>query len=573
MTSVYGSDLVADVIRSTGAPYIALNPGSSYRGLHDSLVNHLGAEDPEILLCLHEEHAVAIAHGWAKVTGEPLVVALHANVGLMHASMALYNAWCDRVPMLVIGANGPLNATRRRPWIDWIHTSTDLAALVRPFIKWDDQPASVGATLQSLARAWDTTRAYPSAPVLITLDVSVQEEAVAETPRAPRLGGKPVTPVAPPEAVSQAVGLLKAAERPVILVGRVSRDQQDWDDRVRLAEALGARVVTDLKTAGSFPTSHSLHAVGPGYFLGPAGRDAIEQADCILALDWVDLAGTLYQATGRPDDVPLIHATLDHVLHNGWAKDHQERQELDVLLPTSADRAVAQLLAALGGSGDVPVEARGARKTLPPRADDGTPIMLPDVADALRHALAGNPATLVRLPLGWNGGDWDVLGPLDYLGTDGGGGIGAGPGMLIGAALALRGTGRIPIGILGDGDTLMGIQALWTAARSRIAMLAIIANNRSYFNDEVHQERVAKARGRDVSRKGIAQQIDDPAPDLAGLARAQGLDAFGPITTVAELSAVLAEALELVRTGRPVLLDVIVGAGYTPAMSEGLVRD
>src|SRR3954449_2382603 len=158
------SDAVAEMLRALEIPYVALNPGASYRGLHDSLVNHLGNERPQLLLCLHEEHAVAIAHGYAKVTDRPMAVALHSNVGLMHASMALFNAFCDRVPMLVVGATGPLDAARRRPWIDWLHTVTDQAALVRPFLKWDDQPLSVDAAVEALLQAHRLTMSSPRAP-------------------------------------------------------------------------------------------------------------------------------------------------------------------------------------------------------------------------------------------------------------------------------------------------------------------------------------------------------------------------------------------------------------------------
>ena len=160
----YGSDCVAEVIRALGIPFVALNPGASFRGLHDSLVNHLGNRDPQMLLCLHEEHAVAIAHGWAKVTGRPMAVALHSNVGLMHGTMAIYNAWCDRVPMLVIGATGPVDAAKRRPWIDWIHTARDQGALVRNFTKWDDQPASPARPSRPCCAPTCWRRRSPAAP-------------------------------------------------------------------------------------------------------------------------------------------------------------------------------------------------------------------------------------------------------------------------------------------------------------------------------------------------------------------------------------------------------------------------
>src|ERR1700678_482089 len=161
-TMAWSSDAFAELLRRLELPYLSLNPGASYRGLHDSLVNYLGNEAPEMLLCLHEESAVALAHGYAKVTETPMAVALHSNVGLMHATMALFNAFCDRVPMLVLGATGPVDAAQRRPWIDWIHTAADQGALIRAYVKWDDQPASVAAAIESLVRADAVTRAHPS---------------------------------------------------------------------------------------------------------------------------------------------------------------------------------------------------------------------------------------------------------------------------------------------------------------------------------------------------------------------------------------------------------------------------
>ena len=583
MTIAWGSDAFADFLRSTKVPFLALNPGSSYRGFHDSLVNHLDATDPELLLCLHEEHAVAIAHGWAKVTGEPMAVAIHANVGLMHASMALYNAWCDRVPMLVIGANGPLDAEKRRPWIDWIHSTADLPALVRSFIKWDDQPTSVGATLESLARAWDITRAFPQAPTYVALDVTVQEQKLEEPITLPAITvGQPEdTPVASATSVERAVTILRNANNPVILMGRTTRSVDDWNRRIRLAERLNARVVTDLKVGAAFPTEHPLHVTGPGIFLGAEGQEAIRNADCVLALDWVDVAGTVSQADGqRSPSVSrtrrsLISATLDQVLHSGATHDHQARVHPDVLLPTTADLAVAQLLSALGPDARESAWAppRSVRQAPARTTADDSPIQLSELATVLKAALGRDEVSLVRLPLGWNGDDWEFRHPLDYLGSDGGGGIGSGPGMLVGAALALRGTGRLPIAILGDGDFMMGVQALWTAANKKVPMLALIANNRSYFNDELHQERVARERDRDVSRRWIAQRIDGPAPDLAGMARAQGLVGIGPVTSFEELPAVLESAIDRLKKGCAVVVDVVVGAGYSAAMTKGLVRN
>ena len=237
----WGSDALAELLSRLDLPYIALVPGSSYRGLHDSLVNYGGNRDPQMLVCLHEEHAVAVAHGYAKVTGRPMAVAVHSNVGLMHASMAIYNAYCDRVPMLIVGATGPVDAARRRPWIDWIHTSADQGALIRQYSKWDDQPASVAAALDSLARAYTITREAPSAPVYICLDVSLQEQPLPEPPALPdvRRDRSPRSHGPDAAEVDATLELLGAARRPLFLLGRLGRDERDWDLRVALAERYG----------------------------------------------------------------------------------------------------------------------------------------------------------------------------------------------------------------------------------------------------------------------------------------------------------------------------------------------
>src|SRR5438270_9635967 len=214
----WGSDAVALMLRELDLPYVALNPGASYRGLHDSLVNLLGNRDPQMLLCLHEEHAVAIAHGYAKVTGRPMGAIVHSNVGLMHATMAIFNAWCDRAPVVVLGATGPVDAAKRRPWIDWIHTARDQGAIVRNFTKWDDQPASPAATREAMLRAYWLANTAPYGPVYINLDAEMQEAKLPE-PLPPIDIARFIPPVesaAPPAGVAQAAKILKSAKRPLI---------------------------------------------------------------------------------------------------------------------------------------------------------------------------------------------------------------------------------------------------------------------------------------------------------------------------------------------------------------------
>jgi len=551
------SDAIAELLRRLELPYVSLNPGSSYRGLHDSLVNYLGNESPQMIVCLHEEHAVAIAHGYAKVTGRPMAVALHSNVGLMHATMALYNAFCDRVPMVVIGATGPVDAAERRPWIDWIHTAQDQGALVRPYVKWDDQPASLPAALESLVRGHMLTTGYPSAPVYICLDAALQETELESEPLLPDVARHfaPAPPSPSVADVERTAALLRGARRPVILIGRVGRRQDAWDARVRLAEKLGAQVLTDLKVAAGFPTDHPLNPAVPGTFLTASGRELLAGADVVLSLDWVDLGGTLRRAEAS---ARVISCTLDSALHNGWSKDHFSLPAVDVAIGSHPDALVSALEETLRGEAaavsGVPEAAR------PDPEPVGDAIEMHELAGALTAALAGGPSCVVRLPLSWDGADLVAQHPLDYLGQDGGAGLGSGPGMAVGAALALVGHERLAVAVLGDGDLLMGAGALWTAAHYRLPMLVVVANNSSFFNDEVHQERVARRRGRAVENRWIGQAIRDPEPDVAGLARSLGLVGYGPVEDRGALAGTLIEAVRAARGGASVLVDVRVAS-------------
>ena len=319
----FGSDVVADALRALNIPYIAVTPGASYRGLHDSIVNYLGNASPQMLLCVHEEAAVAIGQGYAKVTGTAMAAAVHSNVGLQHATMAVFNAWCDRMPVLILGATGPVDAAKRRPWIDWIHTARDQGALVREYTKWDDQPASPAAAREALLRGTWIANTAPQGPVYVNLDAEMQEAKLAEP--LPAIDAArympPIATAAPADALREAAALLKSAKEVVILAGRASRHDEPWQARIALAEALSASVVTDLKIGASFPTDHPLHAGAP--------RDvtletvpALRTADVILSLDWVDLAGAL-RGLGPAPSAKIIQISLDHRIHNGWSMDYQ----------------------------------------------------------------------------------------------------------------------------------------------------------------------------------------------------------------------------------------------------------
>jgi len=557
----WGSDALAELLSQLGLRYVALVPGSSYRGLHDSLVNYGGNRDPQMLVCLHEEHAIAIAHGYAKVTGRPMAAAVHSNVGLMHATMAIYNAYCDRVPMLVIGATGPVDAAQRRPWIDWIHTSTDQGALIRAYSKWDDQPASVEAALESLASAYSITRAAPSAPTYVCLDVSLQEQPLAMPPEIPdvRRDASPRSHGPDQKAVSTTLEYLGEARRPLFLLGRLGRDEEDWNRRVALAERYGALVVSDLKNGAVFPTGHPLHPNPPGIFLPAASAELIRSADLILSLDWIDLAGTIATAAhgGQPVPARIVSCTTDSALRNGWSKDSFGREPVDLSVPADPDLLVRALL-----ESDAPAKpgewSAQAASPASSGSSSGPDIFMSDLAGALRDALAGAPASLIRIPLGWDGADLEASHPLDYLGQDGGAGIGSGPGMAVGAALALEGSGRLPVAVLGDGDFLMGGTAIWTAAHYRLPLLILVANNSFYYNDVVHQERIAQRRQRPTRNAWIGQAISDPDPDLPALARSLGWQAADSVRERSALPAALAAAVAAARSGQCVLVDVRV---------------
>jgi thiamine pyrophosphate-dependent acetolactate synthase large subunit-like protein len=569
----FGSDAVADTLRALGIEYIALNPGASFRGLHDSLVNHLGNARPQLLLCLHEESAVAIAHGYAKVTGRAMAAAVHSNVGLFHATMAMFNAWCDRMPVLVIGATGPVDAAKRRPWIDWIHTARDQGAIVRGYTKWGDQPASPAAAREAVARACWLANTAPQAPTYVVLDAGLQEEPLPAP--LPPLDVARLTPAvasgASSSSIAHVVAELAPGRRAVILAGRASRRPDAFAARVTLAERLGARVVTDLKVGAAFPTDHPLHAGAPAILApGPEAQAAIQGADVLLSLDWVDLAGTL-RSLSRPYAGKVVHVSLDHTLHNGWSMDYQGLPPVDLHIAADPDEVVVALADALRDRPMPPIASATAKGRGPARPDPAGPVRVEHLAWALREAVGARDVSLLHLPLSWNGAWWPFRHPLDFIGGDGGGGVGGGPGISVGAALALKGSGRLPVSICGDGDFLMGVTALWTAAHYRIPLLLVVANNRSFFNDEVHQERVARMRQRPVENKWIGQRIADPDIDLASLARAQGAEAFGPVATHEALAPTFAEAIAAVECGAVAVVDVRVEPGYAPVTTATML--
>jgi thiamine pyrophosphate-dependent acetolactate synthase large subunit-like protein len=574
----WGSDVIAEVTRRLDLKYIALVPGASYRGFHDSIVNYLGNSNPQMVICLHEEHAVSIADGYGKVTETPMAVALHANVGLMHGTMPIFNAWCDRTPMIIFGANGPVDAHRRRPWIDWIHTSKDQASMIRNYIKFDDQPASPQAAVEAVLRANQIARTAPRGPVYICLDAGLQESALAEEisiPDASRFLPAP-TPAVPGDVLAKVAAAIKKAKFPLILMGRVSRNQVDWDRRVRFAEAIGAAVLSSSNDPSAFPTTHPLHVAPPCVRPNKAATTLIEKADLILSLDWLDLAGVLRLALGqaqtqKPVSKTVISCSVDNYRTNGWTMDHQALAAVDIPILAEPDQFVTQMLEELAVKKKINFRLRPALKQLDhwnkaslsvPSASRGQPMTMWDMAMTVREFAQNRAVTFARLPIGWPGEAYAFDGPLSFMGNDAGGAVGTGPGHTIGAALALKDSGRLTVGVIGDGDYLMGVNALWTASHFNIPAMIVVADNRSYFNDEMHQERVAQMRSRPPQNRWIGQRIDDPRVDIVAMARAQGFDGEAPVTTSDELAAALKRGAEIVANGGRYFIDSLVLPGY-----------
>lgn len=566
----YGSDLIVDLLVDLGVAVIPFAPGATFRGLHDSLV-HRGDDAPEIIECLHEEISVAVAHGYAKASGTMPAVALHDVVGLQHATMALYNAWCDRVPLLAIGGTGPVDAAKRRPWIDWIHTANVQATQVRDYTKWDDQPASLAAVPESLLRARQLATSVPQGPVYVCLDSEIQEQEVPAGTLVPAAADYPrARPLHPdPAAVQQMAERLVSATMPLVAVESVQRDQGTMDALVELAELLGApvqEVQRDYnRTELCVPTRHPYNLTGmtlPG------------TADVVLALEVRDVA----VVPGAGDAVVLQVSTAGLGV-KAWAADLQRVQPAEVLVAAEVGPTVRALVSRVRDllAADAPaaerVTQRGAelRRTSADQwarweaeaaaVDDAGPIVPAHLAQVLGELTAQDAPVLANGSLhNWVHRLWSIDRVDRYLGSSGGAGLGYGLGASVGAALAHRGSGRLVIDIQSDGDALMTPSALWTAARHRAPLLIVVENNRQWGNSYMHAERIADARGRSKARVGIGTVIDDPPVDFVGLARSMGIDAAWRVERTTDLAGVLGGALDVVRGQRvPALVEVVVG--------------
>jgi thiamine pyrophosphate-dependent acetolactate synthase large subunit-like protein len=554
------SDFMVDVLKKIGFEYAAINPGSTFSGLHESLINHGQNRAPEVLTCLHEEAAAAMAHGYAKASGRPMLVAFHGTVGLLHSSMALFQAWADRVPVVVIvGHHRNPSGVVNRP-----HSAQDMGLLVRSFVKYDDEATTLERFAESAMRACRIAMTPPMGPVVLTVAAELQESIVSATPRVPEL-----TLASPPQgdatAVREAARLLVAAERPLIQIGKVGRTPAAFDSLVELAELLQAPV--DVLGYGSwqkFPSWHPLYGTGPrGY-----------TPDVTLGLEVSDMSAQARAA--RANGRKTISISAEHLFQGSNIHDFGRYADVDLAIAADADTTLPALIEEIRRQTTSDrrsvFEARGAQVAAAHRD-----IHLARLRDA-RYGWNSSPVSVPRLiaELGVQiaDDDWAIVSGHQftgdwqrqllnhdkfhrYNGDCGGFGIGYDTPASVGAALAHARAGRLSIGIVGDGDLNYSPGVLWTAAHHRIPVLLVVHNNRAYHAQVMIVQRMCGARGRGNANAHIGNVIANPNISYAQMARAYGMHSEGPIEDPAELAGAYRRALAKVRAGEPALVDVV----------------
>ena len=568
-----GSDFMIDVIRTLDIDYVSTNPGSSFRSLHESLVNYGGNTQPELLTCLHEESAVAMAHGYAKAAGKPMGVFLHGTVGLQHAAMAIYNAWVDRVPVIMFAGNG-IDATQRRPGTEWNHSVQDAAAMVRDFVKWDDAPGSLQHFAESSVRAYKIATTPPMEPVLVMADIELQEHAMPAQGLTVPKQSRSIPAMGDSAALAEAARWLVEARLPVIVADRMARDQAGVDALVTLAETLGAAVV-DLGGRMNFPNQHPLSH-------SDRKRALIRDADVVLLLEVADPWGQFnsfsdphkIQRFVAKQGVKIINLSMQDVYIRSNYQDFQRYMPADLSINGDAQSSLPALTeqvrklmsaerqrAAQDRAATLGTAARAAKAQLfesAARGWDASPVSTARLAMETYELIKNEPWALVvsdRIP--WARALWPATKHHQFLGGSGGQGVGYSAPGAVGAALANRDKGLLSVTFQPDGDLLYAPGVLWTAAHHKIPLLMVMHNNRGYHQEVMHLQRMAALHRRRPDTALIGNEIDNPAIDHAKLAQAHGVYAEGPISDPKALSAALKRALAVVKSGKPALVDVV----------------
>src|SRR5881392_523988 len=561
-----GSDFMVDVIKSLGIEYIAANPGSSFRALHESIINYGGNKNPELLTCCHEESSVFIADGYARVENKPMGVMAHSTVGLQHAAMGIYNSFAGRVPVFILLGN-TIDVAERRPGVEWYHSAQDAAAMVRDYTKWDDLPISLTHFGESAVRGYKIAMTPPRGPVVLVADSDLQERPVEDLSRlhVPRLTlASP--PAGDPVAVAELAKLLVAAENPVILGGAAIRTAEGMKLLVELAETLQAPVV-----GGRFPSRHPLNQ---------AGGALLRNADLIVGLQVADFWGTVNNVrdqlvrssrpiTKKEAKLASISATDLYIKSN--YQDFQRYTELDLALAADVEATLPSLIESskrlITADRKRVIEERG-KKLASAHAQ-----ALEQARTAATYGWDASPISTARLSAeiwgvikdkdwasvgGGAGRFWNVEKQYQTLLAGGAAGVGSNLPTSVGAALAHRKYGRFCVSIQNDGDFMYAPGAIWTAAHHRIPLLSVMHNNRAYHQEVMHIQRMANRRQRGVTSASIGTTIDNPNIDYAKLAQSMGMYAIGPIEDPNELGPALKRAVQVVKAGEPALVDAVV---------------
>lgn len=568
-----GSDFMVDVIKATGMEYIASNPGSSFRSLQESIINYGGNTKPEFLTCMHEESSVAMAHGYAKAAGKPMGILAHGTVGLQHAAMAVYNAWCDRVPVMILAGNF-LDGDKRRPGVEWYHCVQDPAAMLRDYTKWDDQPGSLQHFAESVMRGYKIATTPPMAPIVISADGILQEAAIPDEKklRIPKLT-RSIPPQGDSGALAEAAKMLVAAEQPVIIAERAARSQEGVKRMVELAEALNAPVI-DLGGRMNFPTTH--------YLCRNADRRAVvAEADVVLLLEVADPWGQFntvsdphheYRRLAKPD-VKVIHISLGETLTKSNYQDMQRFMPVDMALFGDAEATLPALTEAVKSATSGARRSVLANRTTKLQTDhrrmkertrtaathgwDAKPVTTARLSAQLWHTVKNEKWCLAVVGQTPSRNLWPATEYHNFIGGSGGAGVGYSAPAAVGAALANRDKGIVTVSIQPDGDLMYAPGVLWTAAHHKIPILMLMHNNRAYHQEVMHLQKMAGLHNRRMDTAAIGTTIENPNIDFGKLAQSMGVWAEGPITDPAAIGPALTRALGVVKRGEPALVDVV----------------
>jgi acetolactate synthase-1/2/3 large subunit len=572
-----GSDFMVDVLKTLNFEYLCANPGTSFRSLHESLINYGGNRTPEFITCCHEESSVAMGHGYAKIEGKPLLVCVHGTVGLQHASMAIYDAFCDRVPVYIVLGNFG-DAAERFGQVDWTHSAQDPAAMIRDYVKWDDRPVSLQGFSESAVRAYKIATTPPMMPVALVADHELQEYAISD---GANLSVPKLTMTSPPVgdsgAVAEIARLLVAAENPVLVTDRVARTPAGLAGLIELAETLQAPVV-DRNGRMNFPTRHPLNHT-------ERGGAAIANADVIAGLELTDFWSTVNSVGGqlnpvvRPSTKPgtkLVSITANELYMKSNYQDFQRYAAVDIAIAADAEATLPSLIEAVKRQitddrkrtfqdrgaklATAHQQAMQAQRETAASGWDATPISTARMSSEIwaqikdeDWSLVSNCQFVSRWPLRL----WDFNKHYHYIGGEGGYGVGYGLPAAVGAALANRKHGRLTVNIQNDGDLMFAPGVLWTAAHHRIPLLIVMHNNRAYHQELMQVQMMADRHNRGITNASIGSVLVDPPIDYSKLAQGMGVHAEGPISDPDDLAPAIRRAIAIVKGGDPALIDVL----------------